>query len=503
MLAIGLHVTNIIGCSFDGAPNMRSDAVGVVHWIHEENINCIYLWCLSHRFNLVVNTATNASERIKRVLRIAEDSAKLFRSSYIKMNVWTKVVKDIPKFSSQRKLKLIGTTRWSSKQDAIASIICKEINFFVLIKALIKVCSLENLDGDSLTKACDAFNSWLNYENGVTTFMLNKIFLLINPTTKSRQQSSLCLLDGIQSLKESNQRLQEFKNNMDDYIQQAESFIEKTNHLINNDDEMIALECECNIRIPATEEKKIINELIIKEFKMFIETLINETNVKILLAFDGTDSVYREMKYLDPTYSLNPANADITINMKRLCELNDVDEYDTAVELKELLSDFTQYQNRPQYEIVLNYEHYSADDDEYAYDTSVIIEDEADFDETTAYVQYNNINTVPMQINKCHCLECMMKFMADDARKAKYQNIFKLYMFVATLPSTQVKCERDFSKMKLLKTRLRSNLDDQSLEDMIIISTESHMFANINLSDIIDDVIFNSARISMCDFLSA
>lgn len=144
---VGLSLSN-------GAANMRSEVVGVNAYIQENNVNCIYIWCLSHRYNLVVKVATNNSARVKCILKIAEDSAKLFQSSYIKMNVWVEVAKAVPNFNSEKRLKLIGTTRWSSKQYAVDSIIGGEMNLYVLIKALLKICSLKNLDGESLANAC-------------------------------------------------------------------------------------------------------------------------------------------------------------------------------------------------------------------------------------------------------------------------------------------------------------------------------------------------------------
>lgn len=59
-----------------------------------------------------------------------------------------------------------------------------------------------------------------------------------------------------------------------------------------------------------------------------------------------------------------------------------------------------------------------------------------------------------------------------------------------------MKCERDFSKMKVTKNRLRSSLCDKSLENLMIISTEAKMFQNIDLNEIITEIIATSTRIA-------
>lgn len=120
---IGLTISKIVGCSFDGATNMSSPDIGLRAFIQRNCKESLYTWRMSHRFNLVMKKAIKGSAHVTFILQIAETSAKLFRSSYVRMNIWTNVLKTTPNINSQRKLKLIGTTRWSSAQDAVNSII--------------------------------------------------------------------------------------------------------------------------------------------------------------------------------------------------------------------------------------------------------------------------------------------------------------------------------------------------------------------------------------------
>lgn len=72
----------------------------------------------------------------------------------------------------------------------------------------------------------------------------------------------------------------------------------------------------------------------------------------------------------------------------------------------------------------------------------------------------------------------------------------KTYKYVAVLPSTQVKCESNFPKLRLTKTYLRSQLAQQTLEDVMIISTEADLFETINIDEIISEVVASSQKIS-------
>lgn len=461
----------------------------------------MYIWCLIHQFNLANNSAITGSESIKHILKIAEDSAKLFRGSYVKMNIWSEVAKSVPGYNSLQRLKLIGTTRWSSKPNAVATIISDKTNLFVLIKALIKICSLKKLDGKKLEDACENLNSWVNYENIVTTFVIHKIFTVINQTTLLLQKADLNVLEGIKSLKKCNQMLGNLKDQLYNYFEEAGSFVKQTNVLLSDDEEIRSLECECVIHLPTEEENQEIIDKLQIEFYKFIETLQDRINDNILLQFDHEENLYHEMHTLDPLHAKDCLMSGTeSIRILKLCEINNVNQDIVMHELKELISGFFRYQNRHQYVSVLNNcndknnNNCVEDSDE---EITMVIENDSDLDETTADIRSPNVKYEVMP-KICYCLLCILKYVgADVDRKKKFANISKLYQYIAMIPATQVKCERNFSKMKLIKTRLRANLTDKSMENLMLISSESNMFEHIDLDDIVDQIIKKSTRISL------
>lgn len=492
---VGLSLSNIVGCSFDGAYSMRSNTIGVSALIQQDSPNCIYTWCLSHRFNLVMKTATNGPE-IKLILHYAEESAKLFRNSYVRMNVWTEVAAATPNFNSQRKLKLIGTTRWSSKQDAVAGIIGSESSFFVLIKSLIKLCGLPNLDGSSLVLASSVLNFWLQYKNVVMTFMLHKIFSLLVPTTKYLQNYGLNIVDGIKTLKACFEKLDgdDMMPTLDTYIEEAKYFVQRSNLLLQNDTEIRVLDYECSITFPTEDETQQMNKEIKDIFRDFINVLKGEISQRILNDFDGSecDSILHEMLYLDPRYAEDNKNF---ISFRKMCEINDIHEKTAVMEMKNFI---TAFNNRPNYNSTTNnIDSENELDDVEEINLSIENGDENGNAEATATIEMENVKLKPMREKMCYCLQCILNYLTEDDRMKNYENIYRLYKYVATLPSTQVKCERDFSKMKIIKSRLRSSLGDDTLGNLLIISTESDMFENIDLEDILDTIIATSDRISL------
>lgn len=67
-----------------------------------------------------------------------------------------------------------------------------------------------------------------------------------------------------------------------------------------------------------------------------------------------------------------------------------------------------------------------------------------------------------------------------------YTNLYLAYKYVLTLPSTQVTCERSFSQLKNIKTRLRSQLTDSKVEAFMMMTVEKEILATLDHDEIIN-----------------
>lgn len=67
-----------------------------------------------------------------------------------------------------------------------------------------------------------------------------------------------------------------------------------------------------------------------------------------------------------------------------------------------------------------------------------------------------------------------------------YTQLCASYEFFLTLSVTEVNCERTFSKLKLVKTRLRANMSQDNLEALLIMSVEKQLLDEIKIENIID-----------------
>ena len=62
------------------------------------------------------------------------------------------------------------------------------------------------------------------------------------------------------------------------------------------------------------------------------------------------------------------------------------------------------------------------------------------------------------------CIKCAFAVIVDfNMYSLQYTELYKVYKYLLTIPLTQVSCERVFSKLKLIKTRLRTTMANEIL----------------------------------------
>lgn len=75
-----------------------------------------------------------------------------------------------------------------------------------------------------------------------------------------------------------------------------------------------------------------------------------------------------------------------------------------------------------------------------------------------------------------------------------FPNVSIAYRILLTLPVTVASAERSFSKLKLIKTYLRSTMSQEMLNGLAILSIESELLEKLDLEDFIDDFASQNAR---------
>ena len=105
-----------------------------------------------------------------------------------------------------------------------------------------------------------------------------------------------------------------------------------------------------------------------------------------------------------------------------------------------------------------------------------------------------DVTTCKQSSKRClSCFTCAYKVLhKHNLNCVAYSQLYTVCQFLLTLAVTQVECERNFSKLKLIKTRLRSSLSQENLESFMLMSIESQILSKISSEKVIDKLATTS-----------
>lgn len=70
--------------------------------------------------------------------------------------------------------------------------------------------------------------------------------------------------------------------------------------------------------------------------------------------------------------------------------------------------------------------------------------------------------------------------------KEVFHELFQLCKIAIAIPVSTASCERSFSTLKLVKTYLRSTMDDDRLSNLGILSVESRRAKSLDMEDFVN-----------------
>ena len=93
--------------------------------------------------------------------------------------------------------------------------------------------------------------------------------------------------------------------------------------------------------------------------------------------------------------------------------------------------------------------------------------------------------TTPLQV---------LQFIQDSNINDAFPNTWIALRLLLTLPVTVASGERSFSKLKLIKTYLRSTMGDKRLNSLALLSIENELAHSLDLSDVTEQFAQDKAR---------
>ncbi|KAL6463249.1 hypothetical protein MHYP_G00276400 [Metynnis hypsauchen] len=88
----------------------------------------------------------------------------------------------------------------------------------------------------------------------------------------------------------------------------------------------------------------------------------------------------------------------------------------------------------------------------------------------------------------------LLTYLHDNSLQEVYPNLWIALRIILTLPVTVASAERSFSKLKLIKTYLRSTMGQERLSGLAVISINAEVAHSLSFDDLISDFAARKAR---------
>ena len=487
----GLDMKNVVGESFDGAANMRSERKGVQKFIKEVSPNSVYIWCYAHTLNLSATDIVENILPVKSLIGLLQSTATFFSTSCKRMTVWQNMASQDNIGSARlKRLQQIGETRWWSKQAALERILGTFTDplkgtYCTLIRVLNHVKSSVNFNSKATNDADDLLQKWLRYDTMVTAFLLLRVYSILQQASDYLQTKGLDYLSAWKMVEEAKSKLCKIElNEIKDKVQR---FINTMNEELVETDVEIEIEFQKR-RVP---RKKIMPGEVVQDeipddalqrFRMEVfRPVIDQITNSLTERFSANSDLIKDTACFDPNRFPELSKTGVPVeSLEKVASLVGVSATALKIELSSFISVFKHLSK-------------ALRDEFQRTNIAGILDDDMDDEETTTEIEpveesVENISNDEKVICKRECKKCLVccyKILYRYSLNAPvFSNLFLAYEYLLTLSFTQVSCERAFSKLKQIKTRLRSSVGNEKLEAFMLMGCERDHLESVSIDEV-------------------
>uniref|UniRef100_A0A8C5PR13 HAT C-terminal dimerisation domain-containing protein n=1 Tax=Leptobrachium leishanense TaxID=445787 RepID=A0A8C5PR13_9ANUR len=490
--AMGIDISKCVGSSTDGASNMQRQYNGFTTWLNTKAPGQIHVWCYAHVLNLVMMEVTKSTTETISLFGFLNSCVVFIRESYLQMSVWREKRHE----DRFRSISAIGETRWCSKDTALSKVFGlyndpRGAVYVELIQTMAELSSSSHFNEGVRYRAGTILNSLKRFHTILTAQMYLLIFNTTTPLSLYLQTQGMDLLhaygmvnDAINTLKEQRQL---FNRTMD----AANRFVMWANDKLDKTDCNVHIELDFPMSQRVRRKKRLADEMAVDEpiqspSEKFRVEVYNVTIDKIIDSlqsrFTDHGQLFADLGCLDPKcfqeiLKCLPQNA-----LERLSSL--VVKFDSTASKEKLQRELLEFASK--------WDRLKRSLDKKYTDTNIEVkgEDAIHSHLMSEGEEQENANVYPnreMCKNCKNCIACCYKFLLRyNMYSVNYNSLFNAYKLTLTLSSSQVACERSFSKHEYILDRLRNSLPQPHLEAFMLMSIEREALVGLSNDTIID-----------------
>ncbi|CAH2319437.1 zinc finger MYM-type 1-like [Pelobates cultripes] len=461
---IGLNLEQCIGDSFDGAANMSGTYTGLQALMTEVCPSHIHTWCHAHVLNLVICDASSVCVPAVSLFGLLGNLSTFFSESYKRIKIWEDQLKAKTGSAKLKRLDKIGTTRWSSKARALRKLCGTYENhseelYSDLILVLKHVSSSSDFRNSVRHEALKLNENLCKFETILATFTFIRIFDITTPVSDYLQSPALDIMQAWRMVEDATNRLSKISRDFSGVCGSATTFIDHLNEKLAAEDIAISKSFtehrSTRCVVPANQQ----HSFEVSCYNVICDKVLESMRTR----FATHGKLYMQISCFDPNRFEEILASPEKIKFDAISTA--VPEIDGPVLREELISFASSYRN-------LSRGLFDSDDET----LSSAGEEEPDFSDSEPSACKPSMKKLCCQ----KCTSCAFKLLFQYRLcSSAYENLYMAYKYLITLSTTQCSCERCFSKLKILKSRLRSTLTQQNLETLMLIAIEKDVSLSI------------------------
>ncbi|KAK3907343.1 Zinc finger MYM-type protein 1 [Frankliniella fusca] len=451
---LGLDWKNyLVGQTYDGASNMRGQYQGLQARIREEAASAIYIWCYAHRLNLAVKDCVNSCVEAVDMFNNIKALGNFINCNKLHVDLYEKYfIKYYPGKQTLR-LKRVDTTRWNSYDFSLSTVVEA---FDAVVDTLVDI-EANGINSDAKITASGLLKYFISEQFVLVSQTFLSIFDVITPLSRGLQAADVDMMAAVNHVNSVMSHLTAMRSD-----EAFQTLLEKKNDFIQKHDEIVFKE------LPTPTEKRvrrvrrrdgeqahdtpIVDALTKFRVETYFASLDNIIQLLTERFSDRAQGVLKDislftrkrMSEVERNKSVLPDDA-----FKAFCAV-----YAKFVNVEDLRREYLQMcKTFEPYESALNL-------------PKNLHSDAAD------WIDIDECEEVA--IDDGHDADVDDDSVAEELRTAAADpppvtNEQALHSFEISSAST----ERSFSKLKLIKNRLRTTMLQGRLEDLMIISCEN------------------------------
>ena len=433
---IDLKVQDIRGQGYDNGSNMKGHTSGVQARLLKENSRAFFVPCACHNYNLLLGDVAKCCPDAITFFGILQAIYTLFSASTKR---WAVFKKYVPGLS----VKPLSITRLECRIDSV-----KAIRYQVgeVYDALVEISEITN-EPMVKAEAESLANQLKDYKFCVSLIFWYEVLFKVNYVSKKLQGETKDINEGMESFEKLLSWLRNYRE---------EGF---------NDVLLGANELAESIELP-TESRKFYEKKIRRRKRMFLYEANDQS-------YDDPKETYRAQCF---NLVLDQAIQSLKSRFKQL--KNHV----------KLFGFINSFQDIPKKEIR---EHTSKLEAALTITTirqdaegKIVTEKNKDVDGYMLAEELEALKTFLRPRIKPYAL---FEHLIENNRFTTFPNVFIALRIYLTMPITVASGERSFSKLKLIKTYLRSTVSQERLNSSSMLSIESEIAKAIDFENILND----------------